>query len=98
MVCTIDSEPVLRQRCRVGTSEPRPQKRSKVEVESESESGEDGEKLDEVEKALVGIQEALEEQNVLHPEGNWYLRGIMPALQEGNKLLSREPVDSTLKE
>ena len=37
-----------------------------MEVESEPESGGDGEKLEEVEKALVGIQEALEEQNALH--------------------------------
>ena len=69
-----------------------------MEVESELESGEDGERLEEVGKALVGIQEALEEQNALCQESNWYLKGIMWALLDGNKLLSREPVDSTLKE
>ena len=69
-----------------------------MEVELESESGEDGERLEEAGKALVGIQEVLEEQNALCWESNQYLKGIMWALLEGNKLLSREPVDSTLKE
>ena len=68
-----------------------------MEVESEPESGGDGEKLEEAGKALVGIQEALEEQNALRRESNRYLKGIMRAL-EGNKLLSRELVDSTLRE
>jgi len=79
-------------------SESRSWKRSRVEVESESELGGDGEVLKESGKALVGIQEALEEQNALRQESNWYLKGIMRALLEGNKLLSREPVDSTLRE
>ena len=69
-----------------------------MEVESEPESGEDREGLEEAGKALVGIQEALEEQNALHWESNRYLKGIMRALLEGNKLLSREVVDSTLRE
>ena len=69
-----------------------------MEVESELESEEDRENLEEVGKALVGIQEALEEQNALCREGNQYLKGIMWALLEGNKLLSRDLVDSTLKE
>ena len=69
-----------------------------MEIESEPESGGDGEVLEEAGKALVGIQEALEEQNSLHRESNRYMKGILQALQEGNKLLSREPVDSTLRE
>ena len=68
-----------------------------MEVELDSESGEDGEKLDEVEKALVGIQEALEEQNALHQEQNLYLKEIMWAFQGGG-IVHREPMDSTLKE
>ena len=69
-----------------------------MEVESEPESEGDKEVLEEAGKALVGIQEALEEQNALRRESNWYLKGIMRALLEGNKLLCREPVDSTLRE
>ena len=69
-----------------------------MEIELEPESGGDGEVLAEAGKALVGIQEALEEQNALRRESNRYMKGILWALQEGNKLLSREPVDSTLRE
>ena len=69
-----------------------------MEVELEPESEGDKEVLEEAGKALVGIQEALEEQNALHRESNRYLKGIMWALLEGNKLLSRDPVNSTLRE
>ena len=69
-----------------------------MEVESEPESEGDKKVLEEAGKALVGIQEALEEQNALRRESNRYMKGILRALLEGNKLLSREPVDSTLKE
>jgi len=69
-----------------------------VEVELELELEGDKEVLEEAGKALVGIQEVLEEQNALRRESNQYLKGIMRALLEGNKLLSRESVDSTLKE
>src|SRR5882724_577377 len=96
-ICTIDSEPVSKWKPRAGTSGSRSWKRSRVEVESEPELEGNEEVFEEVGKALVGIQEALEEQNALRRESNWYLKGIMRALLEGNKLLSRGPVDSTLK-
>src|SRR5882724_10852833 len=97
-ICTIDSEPVSKWKPRAGTSGSRSRKRSRVEVELEPESEGEKEVLEEAGKALVGIQEALEEQNALRWESNRYLKGIMRALLEGNKLLSRGPVDSTLKE
>ena len=97
-ICTIDSEPVSKRKPRAGTSGLQSRKRSRVEVESELESEGNEEVFEEVGKALVGIQEALEEQNALRQESNRYLKGIMRALLEGNKLLSRGPVDSTLKE
>ena len=96
-ICTIDSEPVSKRSPRAGTSGSRSRKRSRVEVESEPEL-EGNEVLEEAGKALVGIQEALEEQNALHQESNQYMKGTLRALQEGNKILSKEPVDSTLKE
>ena len=94
----MDSMPVSKRKGRAGRSgELSLWKWRQVEVESESELGEDREKLDEVEKALVGIQEALEERNALHREQNHYLKRIMQAL-EGGDIISKELVDSTLKE
>ena len=97
-ICTINSELVSKQKPRAGTSGSRSWKWSRVEVESEPDSEGNEEVLEEAGKALVGIQEALEEQNALRRESNRYLKGIMRALLEGNKLLSSGPVDSTLKE
>ena len=97
-ICTVGSRPVSNRRPKAGTSGSRSRKQSRVEIESELESGGEGETLAEAGKALVGIQEALEEQNALRRESNRYMKGILRALLEGNKLLSREPVDSTLKE
>src|SRR5882724_2387448 len=71
-ICTIDSEPVSKWKPRAGTSGSQSRKRSRVEVESEPESEGDKEVLEEAGKALVGIQEALEEQNALCWESNRY--------------------------
>jgi len=98
MVCTIDLEPMSRQRHQVSTSELRSRKRSRVEVESESEWGEDGEKLEEAGKGLGGDPGGLGGAKCSPPGRKPIFEGIMRALLEGNKWLSRDPVDSTLKE
>ena len=100
MVCTVDLMLVSNQKPWVSKSESKSWKSSQVEVDLDSELGEDRQKPEgsqSTTSALMWILETLEDWNELQREQNEYLKRIREAL-EGGDIITREPIDSTLKE